>query len=484
MKSNTHLFLYPFPTAGHIIPMLDLATAILRREGFTITLLVTPPNISLLQPLISLFPSSFHYLLLHFHPPPPQQHQHLTSKIIALRVLDPQIEDWFRTHSSPPVAIISDFFLGWTQPLALKLGIKRLVFSPSGAFALAVANSLWLNRRFTEEVQVPPPDDTPVAFHDLPGSPVFDWWQLSQLYRDQRDRRAADYDNRDWEFFRASWLNNLASWGTVVNTFADLESKYIDHLKTTDYGFGQPNRIWAVGPLLTDESQSQSQPPGRGGASVLPFDQVMTWLDQKPHNSVIFVCFGSRCALSKRQMDVLSTALDCSGVSFILAVRPHDGGHSNAVAVDDLGELPEDYEEHVAGRGLVIRGWAPQVPILNHPAVGSFLTHCGWNSVLEGLSAGVVMLTWPMGADQFTNAKLLVDQAGVGIRVGESTRIIPKVDELAAVLLPQSLDPTRMERKRACEFRSAAKAAVKGGSSERDVDDLVKQLRQLEPVVV
>uniref|UniRef100_A0A7N0ZUF8 Uncharacterized protein n=1 Tax=Kalanchoe fedtschenkoi TaxID=63787 RepID=A0A7N0ZUF8_KALFE len=465
-RYTTHLLLYPFPAAGHVIPMLDFARILLLR-GFTVTLLVTPPNFSLLHPLLSLFPSSFHSLLLH--PPPPHQQLRLTSKLIALRELDPHIRDWFRSHPSPPLAIISDFFLGWTQPLALSLGIKRLAFSPSGAFALSVANSLW-RRTPDSGPSVPGDDRTPVNFHDLPGSPVSEWWQLPLLYRDYRPGER----NHDWDFFRASWLQNFASWGTVVNTFDHLESKHIHHLKTADYGQGHPGRVWAVGPLLPDDSQA----PGRGGASSLPSVEITRWLDQKADHSVVFVCFGSRSALSKKQVQVLGDALDRSGVCFIFAVRAPGGGHSNSVADEDVSELPEDYEERVAGRGLVIRGWAPQVPILNHRAVGAFLSHCGWNSVLEGLSAGVVMLTWSMGTDQFSNAELLVEQVGVGIRVGESTRNIPEVDELAT-RLTQAVDPTRKERKRAAQVRTEALAAVKGGSSEEDLDDLVAQLSQL-----
>ena len=75
----------------------------------------------------------------------------------------------------------------------------------------------------------------------------------------------------------------------------------------------------------------------------------------------------------------------------------------------DHGMLPEGFEDPMARNGSVIKGWAPQVAILRQRAMEALVTHCGWNSVLEGLSVGVVMLTWPMGADQFTNAQLLVD---------------------------------------------------------------------------
>ena len=88
------------------------------------------------------------------------------------------------------------------------------------------------------------------------------------------------------------------------------------------------------------------------------------------------------------------------------------------------------------------------------------------------------MLTWPMGADQFTNAKLIVDQWGLGIRVGESDKIIPESSKLAQVLV-ESLNESRPERDRAKRLREAALAAVKGGSSDKDLDALVKSLNEL-----
>ena len=114
--------------------------------------------------------------------------------------------------------------------------------------------------------------------------------------------------------------------------------------------------------------------------------------------------------------------------------------------------------------------------------MGAFLTHCGWNSVVEGIAAGVVMLTWPIQYDQFTNAKLLVEQCGAGIQVGEGTRTIPDPDELGR-LLNGSLkgsNETEKVRLRAKELsRAVTEAVAQGGSSDKDLDELVNRLNEL-----
>jgi hypothetical protein len=200
----------------------------------------------------------------------------------------------------------------------------------------------------------------------------------------------------------------------------------------------------------------------------------MAWLDSKPDNSVVYICFGSIVVLTSEQVEVLAAAIECSGVHFIWCVKAGKG-HVEG----DAAFIPDGFEDHVGGRGLVIRGWAPQVVILRHRAVGVFVTHCGWNSTLEGLAAGVLMLTWPSGADQFNNAKLLVDQLDVAIRACEGgEQNVPKLDELTG-LLAESVAGNRVERDGVVRLREAALNAVNGGSSTRDLDELVKELNSL-----
>ncbi|KAI6683312.1 hypothetical protein NL676_029225 [Syzygium grande] len=346
----------------------------------------------------------------------------------------PAVLEWFRSHPSPPVAILSDFFLGWTRHLASELGIPRIVFSPSAAFSVSIEFSLWQNLPKNDGGS--DDDDSTVTFRDVPNSPTYRWWQISHLFRMYKDGDA------DTEFHRQVWLENTGSWGVVFNTFTELEGVYVDHMKGK---FG-PGRVWAVGPLLPPVDDSVS-PAGRGGSSSVPAEEVLKWLDGREERSVVYVCFGSRTALANDQMAALAAALEMSRVHFVWCVRDTADG---------------------------------QVLILRHRAVGGFLTHCGWNSVLEAIGAGVVMLTWPMGGDQYTDAKLLVDQLGVAIRACEAPPdAVPDPARLARALA-ESLNGTRPEIGQIGKLSKAAADTVAGGSSDKDLDGFVKSLMELQ----
>ncbi|KAK3225541.1 hypothetical protein Dsin_005403 [Dipteronia sinensis] len=128
----------------------------------------------------------------------------------------------------------------------------------------------------------------------------------------------------------------------------------------------------------------------------------------------------------------------------------------------DYSKISNEFDDRVAGRGYIIKGWAQQVSILWHPTVGTFSTRYGWNSTLEGIATGVMMLTWPMGTEQFLNAQLLVKQLS-----GD-----PESAVLAS-LLADAVNGTRPKRLRAKELHDAV---VKGGSSDKDLIEFVDSL--------
>ncbi|XP_052179289.1 flavonol 3-O-glucosyltransferase UGT89B1-like [Diospyros lotus] len=453
-----HVLLCPFPTSGHIIPMLDMASLLLSR-GLKLTVLVTPTLLHLLDPVISRHASSGSVQPLVL----PLPSVHRTSNLpwpledmYALCDLAGPITDWFRSHPSPPVAIISDFFLGWTHRLATDLGVPRLVLESSGAFGELIFTSML---RDLPKADDPHDDESFVHFPKLPNSPKCPWWQLPHLYR------LLNVEDPDWEFFRNSWLCNSQSWGAIVNSFDELEGPSLNQMKK-EMGH---DRVWAVGPLLPSDGD-RTAPSKRGGTSSVPVHELISWLDCKPDGSVVYVCFGSTWTLTDEQVGSLAGALDSSGVDFVWVVKK-----------DDVVSIPDGFDERTKGRGFMINGWAPQVQILSHRAVGAFVTHCGWNSFLEGIAASVLMLSWPLGADQFTNTMMLVDQLGAGVKFCNlGNRAVPDSAELAR-LLAESVNEKGWaeERARVRKLRKSAVEAVKGGSSAKNLNALVKKLNEL-----
>ncbi|RDX79839.1 UDP-glycosyltransferase 89B1, partial [Mucuna pruriens] len=449
--AKSHVLAYPFPSSGHTIPFLDLAKALVSR-GVQVTLLVTPDN----QHIV---PTHIQTLLL----PKIQTQRAVVAIVTFMRHHHyPVIVDWAQAQSTPPSAIISDFFLGWTLLLARDLHVPRLNFFSSGAFSSSVFHSLW---RDLPENDNPEDPNSVISFPNLPNSPVYPWCHMSELFLESERGGPA------WESHIENSLFNNNSWGVIFNTFTELERVYLDHMKK-ELGH---NRVWAVGPVLPlPKGSISTEPEERGVSSTVSPHDIIEWLDSRADGSVIFVCFGSRAFLTRKQMEVLTRALELGGVNFILSVRVPVEVH----VAKEQGEVLRGFSDRVRGRGILIEGWAPQLVILNHRAVGAFLTHCGWNSVLEGLVSGVAMLTWPMSADQYMNASLLVDQLGVAVRAAEGEKV-PEAGELARKI--EGVMGRTKERVRAEELRNAALSAIaSGGSSQRELDALVKLLDEVK----
>ncbi|XAR51252.1 hypothetical protein NMG60_11005823 [Bertholletia excelsa] len=467
--NSAHILVFPYPTPGHMMPLLDL-THQLANRGLRITILVTAENLPILNSLLSKHPS-IESLVLPFPPhtslpPGAEQLTRLSPSLFPtvmrkMRTLQTPIVKWFQNHPSPPTAIISDMFLWWTGPLAQELKVRRFVFSPSGVMAMLVIYSLR---------QYPPENDdsddsirliSPVR---IPNSPIYPRWQLEFLYR----TRFEEEDEVDpiTEFMRDGILANMASWGLVFNSFSALERVYIDQV-VEEAGH---NRVWTVGPLLLlKEDLSGPNETEQSG--------ILSWLDTCSERAVVYVCFGSQAVLSNDQMQAIAIALEKSGARFVWCVK--EGGPRGHVE-GSFGMIPLGFEDRVAGRGLVLRQWAPQMKILSHRAVGAFLTHCGWNSVLEGLVAGVQMLAWPMEGEQFLNATLLVDEVKAGVRVCEGAQTVPDSVELArAVAEVMSKAESETDRAREWLRKAALDATREGGSSFKDLDRLAMHLSQL-----
>nr|AFN53711.1 putative UDP-glucosyltransferase [Linum usitatissimum] len=269
------------------------------------------------------------------------------------------------------------------------------------------------------------------------------------------------------------------AYGVIVNSFEELEPEYFSEYKNSRQG-----KIWCVGPVsLTNLDELDKIQ--RGNYNISLTHESLEWLNTKESKSVLYICLGSICNLSSQQLIELALGLEASETPFVWAIR------EKGFTKDLFTWITNDgFENRVAGRGLLIKGWAPQLSILSHSSVGGFLTHCGWNSSLEGISAGIPLVTWPLFGDQFSNEKLIVDVLKIGVRIGaekptfrsgkeETTEVSVRredVERAVRLAMEGGKDGDR-RRKRTGELAGMAwKAVERGGSSYKNVDLLIQDI--------
>ncbi|KAJ4825628.1 hypothetical protein Tsubulata_029047 [Turnera subulata] len=479
-KEQLHVMFLPYMAPGHMMPMVDIAR-IFAADGVRVTIITTTRNATPFQNAIDRDIESGRSIALEilafpcaeaglpegcenlYATPTPEMSMKLFH---GIELLTPQIKRLFYDHH--PDCIASDYLFPWTVDVAVELGIPRLAFSGSGFFNLCVAYCM---EHYQPHSQVSSETETFVV-PSLPHEVRITRSQLPDIVKETNEFSGL------FDKLREAERN---SYGILMNSYYELEAAYVDYyMKVTG------TKAWCLGPLsllhkcVDDRIESEHS--------------CLHWLDTKKAKSVLYICFGSLSRFSKAQTSEIANALEESGHSFIWVIGKTLKS-TNGVESEDKDQqqeywLPEGFENRIeeSGKGLIVRGWAPQVLILEHPAIGAFFTHCGWNSILEGLSAGVAFLTWPGFAEQFYNEKLITQVLKIGVPVGnehwkvwatqESPLIGRNEIEKAVRLLMDETDETVEMRERASQLAELAKNAVQeGGSSYRNMKALIEDIR-------
>ncbi|KAF3439568.1 hypothetical protein FNV43_RR17846 [Rhamnella rubrinervis] len=254
--------------------------------------------------------------------------------------------------------------------------------------------------------------------------------------------------------------------GIVVNTFADLEPEAAESLTSTDHAQTPP--IYMVGPVVDVNGQPN---PGLDQAKR---DKIMNWLDDQPHSSVVFLCFGSMGIFGADQLREIATALERSGLRFLWSIRVPPP----AKTTDEV--LPEGFLERVGKKGMVC-GWAPQTEVLAHKAIGWFVSHCGWNSTLESLWYGVPIAAWPIYAEQQMTAFRMVKELGLAVNLKLDYRAgdLVTADEIEVAvrrLMDNGSDGDALRKKVKEMSEMGRKAVMEGGSSYNAIGQLLKDI--------
>lgn len=256
--------------------------------------------------------------------------------------------------------------------------------------------------------------------------------------------------------------------GVIVNSFEKLEPRAIQAIIDGECIPGRPTPpLYCIGPLISSKGQKENDRPA-----------CLAWLDAHPGESVAFLCFGSLGVFSEDQLKAIANGLERSRQRFLWVVKDPAATSKGDF---DLGTmLPEGFLERTKGRGMVLKSWAPQVEVLRHGSVGGFVTHCGWNSVLEAVCAGVPMAAWPLYAEQRLNRVLMVEEIGIALPMEESEGGFVTADEVERRIneLMDSDVGERLREKMRWLRVEADVAMSPGGSSYMALSELVASLRQ------
>ncbi|KAJ9555345.1 hypothetical protein OSB04_009959 [Centaurea solstitialis] len=264
-----------------------------------------------------------------------------------------------------------------------------------------------------------------------------------------------------------------AAYGILVNSFEQLEHGYAQELAKA-----KDKNVWCIGPVSLFNKSDLDIAERGNKAAIEERGQEL--------GSVVYVCLGTLTHSSTQQIIELGLGLEMSDLPFIWCIR-------NKTEEVERWFSESGFEERVGERGLIIYGWAPQVLILSHRAIGGFVTHCGWNSTLESICSGVPMVTWPHFADQFYNKKFIVQVLKIGVRIGVEIPVVMGEQDTVETMVKREEVKVAIEslmdggyegeerRKRGRELAELTKQAMNDGGSflvntTSMIQDIIKQL--------
>ncbi|XP_004492196.1 hydroquinone glucosyltransferase [Cicer arietinum] len=468
MAKTTHIAVIPSPGFSHLVPILEFTKRLVTNHpNFHITCIIpslgSPPNSS--KSYLQTIPPNINSIFL----PPINKHDlpqgAYPGVIIQLTVTLslPSIHQALKSLNSkaPLVALIADSFAFEALDFAKEFNSLSYLYFPSSAMNLSLSLHLV---KLDEEVSCEYKDlqepiklqgCVPIHGRDLPAPTKM---RSNDAYKKFLQRAKSMY------FFD----------GILCNSFLELESGAIKALEEKGHHEnGKKISIFPVGPITQKGSSASSN-------DVDEFE-CLKWLKNQPQNSVLYVSFGSGGTLSLRQINELAYGLELSDQRFLWVLRaPSDSvsaDYFEDANVDPLKFLPKGFLERTKEKGLVLASWAPQVEVLKQSSVGGFLSHCGWNSILESIQEGVPIVAWPLFAEQAMNAVMLSDGLEVAIRLKFEDDEIVEKEKIAKVVkcLMEGEEGKGIRERMKVLKDGAAKALKDDGSSIQTLSYLANQ---------
>ncbi|KAI3935093.1 hypothetical protein MKW92_029690 [Papaver armeniacum] len=438
-----HVLVVPFPVSGHTNPMIQfskrLASKNLKVTLFT-TLFITESTKFEAKPLVI----ESCYDMERSNPSissvdgkgesRSEVHPADIFEVIGLKHLPGIIEKYSKSEN-PVKCLLFDSICPWVLDISKRFGLIAAAFYTQSCSVNAIYYNI---QKGTISVPVERPTVSApclplLATHEIP-SHVYDIdsrpTSLSLCLK-----QFSNVDEIQWHFF---------------NTFDKLESEVMNWM-----ALQSTTKVMAIGPTIPsmylDNRMERDQ----------DYDLHLYSPDTNACNHWLATKKPRR--LFTYQMEEIAWGLRNSDYHFLWVVRS-----------SEEDKLPSKFIEETTGKGLVV-SWCQQMVVLAHGAVGCFVTHCGWNSTLEGMCLGVPMVATPQKADQMTNAKFIEDVWKVGKRVKVDGKGLAKRDKLEECIKGIMEGDRREEMKRNAKL---AKEAVDiGGSSDKNIQEFVAKIR-------
>ncbi|KAF5193763.1 Udp-glycosyltransferase 72e3 [Thalictrum thalictroides] len=459
-SSKPHIVILSSPGMGHVIPCLELAKCLVSHHDVEVSFFVPSTESSFHQTQL-LQKSNSNTKDLHVINLPPVIISNMlpidvnipTRLTLIVQKSLPAIRSAILRLPRPPTVFISDLFSTYGFEIADDLKMEKYMFSTVSAsvFASIAYIPKLVQQVDAESIEIP--GCKPVRIKDLGG-------------------RLMHRNPETFQCMSGHVRNFVGAAGILINTFKDLE-------RQTLKGLGDDNirreipipPVYPIGPIIKSDTTQ----------SVEKLD-CLTWLDNQPCGSVVFIAFGSGGFLSAVQITELAWGLELSKQRFLWVVRPPkeltNDDYLASAGVNNLSDyLPDGFLTRTHGIGLVVSDWVPQVEVLSHESIGAFMSHCGWNSTLESMVHGVPMITWQLYAEQHWNALMLTEDIGVAVRLANPTEtgVIRRDRIEKAVRLVMEEEKEKSLRNKAKELKySATRTMTKGGSSYDTLSKLVK----------
>ncbi|KAJ9537992.1 hypothetical protein OSB04_030725 [Centaurea solstitialis] len=353
-----------------------------------------------------------------------------------------------RSHARKFACIIHTPFIPWVADVATEVGI------PSAMLWIQPSTLYQIYYHYYNRLEEFPTQSSPDTSVKLPGLPLFRAEELPSFVLPTNAFPSLDR-------VLAKVFNNIHKVKWVLgNSFMELEKDVISSLNDTGRVF------WPVGPIVPASLYGEAEDVGFDLFKTDDKSDCIEWLDKQNPSSVVYISFGTLLFLSQKEIESIAIGLKRTKRPFLWVINP---------SANQNQETPEfGFMEEIKEQGLMVR-WSPQTAVLSHPAVGCFLSHCGWNSLLESLVAGVPIIACPQWTDQPTNAKLVTEVWGVGVKLNKNLEGVFDGEEVERCV--EEVMGGRKFKEKAEELKMAAREAVAdGGSSDKNIQTFVNEI--------